>query len=172
MAYGTELILGWSGIRNINPILNDLGLDVDLENLDVIPNSTLENLNQMLLSIYPNALLALPGLTGATLTNLTNGYFVLQNSPVKPVKLIPWSFGLYYDPDEVGDTPDSACFGISLISRYFPTFLDWRHSHGQSGDHIVFTSEFLEGIEIAKKYIRSVIPQIDQSNIVIQQIHY
>ena len=50
------------------------------------------------------------------------------------------------------------CFGISLWSRYWPTWLDWEHPHGGSGADFTIAKETLGLIEEARAGIAEVLP--------------
>lgn len=83
-----------------------------------------------------------------------------------------WTLELSYDPDEMGEREDDAILGVSLISRYFPVFLDWMKEYGGSGDAIVLSPEVLAQVETARRHIAPVLPFLAQAPIIIKELHY
>lgn len=83
-----------------------------------------------------------------------------------------WDLAVYYDPMECGDEPDDAVLGVSLVSRYFPTYLDWQREHGGSGLVIQLTPEVLRMIEVARRHIALVLPFIKDAPVIVKELHY
>lgn len=73
---------------------------------------------------------------------------------------------LNYDPNEIGHEPEDATIGISLSSRYFPTFLDYKDPHG------TLTVLDLDLLQIARNNIEAEFPIFKQANVLIVEKFY
>ena len=163
MGYGNELIIGWYGRSEIEKACDriGLGLRVDWDERDV---ENLESLQTQIEAIWPDAIreLIIPHeMDVSRIKHPRHGEDVYVIHPLKEQhghEITPWSCWLYYDPDEMGDTEDMAVFGVSLITRYKPTFLDWRETHGGSGNNFPLNPKNISDIEMARSYLSSVVP--------------
>lgn len=63
-------------------------------------------------------------------------------------------------------------YGISILSRYFPVWVDWRTTHGGSNDPVILNVETLEMAELARAAIRPVIPEIKDAPLGVVFTHY
>lgn len=79
---------------------------------------------------------------------------------------------LHYDPYEMNEEPKHAILGISLISRYRPTLLDWKYEHGGSGEVVTLDKQTITNIEIARKHIEKVLPVFAKADIHIKGLYY
>jgi hypothetical protein len=54
--------------------------------------------------------------------------------------VIPIQLSYCYDPDECGDDPEDAVYGVALSARYWPSLLDMHDQHGSlEGDEEYFS---------------------------------
>lgn len=93
-------------------------------------------------------------------------------TPAGPREFQPFAAYLYGDAGEVGDVwPENFVFGISLASRYFPIWLDWRDENGTAGDFF-FDAETEAMIAEARVAIVAAIPEFAAAFIAVKQIFY
>jgi hypothetical protein len=168
MAYGTELFIGFKGKEKIDEIATELNLKVGLDG-EITPENIIWATNVLLKKAWRDAIDEI-GLEFVRAAD--NPRFFIVNTPSGIREMVPWDLELYYDPDEMGEEPEHAIFGISLISRYFPTFLDWASEHGGSGDIITLDSQTLINIQIARKHIEKVLPSFAKAEVHIKELHY
>jgi hypothetical protein len=170
MAYGTELFIGFRGREHIDLIAKELGLEIewDDEGGDFADLDKLEQLNDRLKLCWLSAITDL----GLNVASAVDPEYPTIATPTGSRMMSPWRLSFYYDCHEMGDTEDDAILGISLITRYFPTFLDWRCDHGGSGDVITLNEGTMACIEVAKKHIIKVLPSFENAVIHIKELHY
>lgn len=73
---------------------------------------------------------------------------------------------------EFGDEDERQIAGISVWSRYVPTWADWRHPYGGSGAPIRFDTELHTMIEQARTAIATVIPEVENAPLACVFCHY
>lgn len=187
MAYGSELFLGFVGEQTVDKVVADLGLSWDTEfgSKDISEDDRLTEINNLLKVAHKIALEEL-GLTIIDQSRLkiknnftgeedvasTSGHVYVQAPDGTIHELTSWHLAFVYDPDEMGHKPEDMLIGVSLISRYFPVYLDWMKESGGSGDTISLTPDVLANIEIARKHLAKVLPFIQNAPIVFREIHY
>lgn len=174
MAYGSELYLGLVGEQPALDTLKSLGLEYD-------PASGLDTttLDAKLEQAHRDALTEM-GLTVIDPVHIKRSdggppdadYLYVQGPDGKVRQTRHWTLEIDYDPREMGHEKDDMLVGVSLISRYFPVFLDWDKDHGGSGDTVSLTPDILKNIEIARKHISKVLPFIQDAPIVFREKHY
>jgi hypothetical protein len=194
MAFGTELILGWHGRQRVEDIVTRLGFTFKMVDpssprfsprADIQPESLLESINEKLERVWPKAFEVFPefakdnpdrlALKKATMTIRTDykrkGIAIFRGDKGLH-EINPWGLFLSHDPDECGDTDEEMVFGISLTSRYFPTFLDWKDQHGGSGCLVLFNPDTIRAIEYARSVISEVIPEITEATPLVKSFWY
>ena len=77
-----------------------------------------------------------------------------------------FSFQAFYDEDESKSFPDGHHFGVSLASRYFPVYLDWRDENGTDGN-FVLDQELMTEIDAARAAITEAVPCFANSPIAV-----
>lgn len=179
MATGSELFLAVKGKTAIDKVISSLGLTYNWAD-GSWDDASYDALNQKLATAYDAAISDI-GLTLIDPSRLTTNhprvgidphYAYIQGTDGVIRQTCRWGLQLEYDPDEMGDTEDDAILGVSLISRYFPTFLDWMKDNGGSGDVIELTPLILSQIEIARKHLVGVLPFVKDAPIIIKELHY
>ncbi len=169
MATGTELYLAIQGMEDVNTVLADLGLIYDWDDGRLSPEATLDAIDATLKVAHSEALTEL----GMLVSSLEDPHFVVVRGLDDVLRQTSvWTLEVDYDPDEMGDKPEHAIVGVSLISRYFPVFLDWNQNHGGSGEMISLTPTTLEWIAVARKHIARVLPFINDAPITVKERHY
>jgi len=181
MAYGSELYLGLVGEQLTMDVLKSIGLQyIKEKGYEFGYLSEDKSLHNRLKQAHYDAL------TERGLTVIDPSGVLDRGNPMKPDdhyvyvqgtdgvvrKTCVWGLEVDYDPREMGHTKDDMLVGVSLISRYFPVFLDWDKEHGGSGDTISLTPDVLKNIEIARKHLAKVLPFIAQAPIVFRERHY
>ncbi len=176
MADGTELILGWRGRTEIDRVATVLDFSVDWSIPDLVINLNLEAVQDDLKRVYRPALEAIPELKGCKFGKLQGRHarqdLVGVKTPLGVRGMRPWSLELHFDPHEYCEEEDDAVLGVSLVTRYNPTFLDWRSKHGGSGDVLSFDFTTQRDIAIARKYLSSVVPEFASADLHVKMIHY
>lgn len=101
------------------------------------------------------------------------GGFVAAATPAGMRRFGPWEFEVDGDPVELGDRwPDDFAAGVSVWSRYFPAFADWRHPHGGSGAPITLAGETLEMFDQARDALAGRIPLFARAVPTVKFRHY
>lgn len=177
MAYGTELFLGFANPEMLD-IVAQLGLTVDLSNDEdreeerVGPENVLEDINAKLKQAYVDCLQNDLHFNLRKRKIQNDGAYPIMETPLGLRELSPWRLDLHFDPDEMGEDQSQAIFGVSLIGRYFPKFLDWANQHGGSGGMVCLNKETMANIEIARKAISTVLPMWEIAHICFKMKHY
>lgn len=92
-------------------------------------------------------------------------------TPLGEREFSSFEFLMYYDPHEMGDTPETAVLGVGLSGRYVPTFLDWRGAHGCI-EHVKLDDHTMQMIAKAKEEICKVVPAASTFEVVFVECHY
>jgi hypothetical protein len=92
--------------------------------------------------------------------------YILANTPRGPREFSPFSIG------GAGDEDEPPTYGISIVSRYFPVWVDWAHSSGGSHVPIVLNEPVMEMADEARSAIAEVIPEIATAPLAIVLTHY
>lgn len=171
MAYGHELFLGFRGLKDIGEAATALDIKVFINEGEIEPEDTYKQINERLQKAWHDAIVDI-GLEIIRETTLNRHISFLIKTPVGEREMVPWSLELQYDPHECGDEPEDAILGVSLISRYYPTYLDWREEHGGSGLVISLDANTLWAIERAKFHIKNVYPIFGKADIHAKEIFY
>jgi hypothetical protein len=79
------------------------------------------------------------------------------DTPEGTRKFSPFSFQAFSDEDERKSFPDGYRFGVSLASRYFPVYLDWREKNGTDGNFVLDQTLTAE-IDVARTIIAEAVP--------------
>jgi len=168
MAYGSELILGFIGQEAIKAT----GLFmVDWDRREVKFNHPVtlkhpEIVNQRLEVAHQ---LALEDMGFKQITKKNGSISAI--TPLGEREFYPFKLELHFDPDEMGETEDSAVVGVAISGRYFPTFADWKDEHG-SLYLIVFDREMKKCMEIAQKRISEELPIFANAVYIVKEKHY
>ncbi len=169
MAIGTELYLAVKGKEEVDAILKGLGLTYDWDDGSFSPETTLDATDAALKVAHSEALTEL----GMLVSPLDDPHFVVVRGLDDVLRqTVVWSLEVDYDPVEMGDEPKDAIVGVSLVSRYFPVFLDWDQEHGGSGTVISLTPITMDQIAVARKHIAKVLPFINDAPITVKERHY
>lgn len=177
MAYGNELYLGIVGEQPVLDTLKSLGLEYSNDGIlendrfmfieDGLKNAHRDALIEMGLEIIDPSRIIRSGRR-----KLDEGYVYVSGPDGKVRQTSIWRLEVDYDPREMGHEKSDMLIGVSLISRYFPVFLDWNKESGGSGDTISLTPDVLANIEIARKHLSPVLPFIADAPIVFRERHY
>ena len=73
---------------------------------------------------------------------------------------------------EAGPEDGPFTYGISILSRYFPVWVDWREVSGGSNDPVIFNRETLGMANSARSAIETVIPEIRTAPLAVVFCHY
>lgn len=179
MAFGSELYLGIMGYESVMSMIKDLGLEYS-DDEGLVVTDRYKDLQAQLAKAHTDALREM-GLEVYDHTQIQRSdgsspspnYVYVKGRDGKVRETCIWSLEVDYDPREMGHRKEDMLVGVSLISRYFPVFLDWNKDCGGSGDTISLTPEVLENIEIARKHLAGVLPLfIAEAPIVFRERHY
>ena len=100
------------------------------------------------------------------------GNEIVATTPAGRRTFHPFEFYLYGDEGECGDAwPTDFLPGVSLVSRYKPTFLDWRDDVGTAGD-FVFNAETMAMIEEARTAIAARVPEFAEAIVAVKFLFY
>lgn len=77
-----------------------------------------------------------------------------------------------FSVEPAGDEDEPQTLGISLLSRYRPTWLDWRDEHGGSAGPVILTDEMTALIASARKALVPVVPEIADAPVGVVLCHY
>lgn len=175
MAYGSELYLGFVGEQSVLDILKALGLEYS-EDEGLAENASMDKLLE---KAHHDAIVEMGlKILDPSRIKKSNGrtvdadYAYVLGLDGKIRQTCIWRLEVDYDPREMGHEKEDMLVGISLVSRYFPVFLDWNKDHGGSGDTMSLTPDILKNIEIARKHISKVLPFIQDAPIVFRERHY
>jgi hypothetical protein len=167
MAYGNVVLLGWRWPK-AQKVLKELGVDLQECCGYKFDEKTPDGFGGGLREAHIEALKEM----GFTFVRPKQEYgYDVWLTPLGERQFASFCAEFVYDPDEMGDEPQDAVFGVSLSSRYFPTFLDWQDSHGGL-EVIEFDQELLDQIEIARKHIMKVWPQFRDAGVLVKMLHY
>lgn len=193
MAYGSELYLGIVGQLPVKALLEQMGIKYttrvtssrgrQVDDIDLVKDENLKHISDGLKVAHKDALEDM-GLeiidpsriarSDGKAVEAYKGYVYVQGLDGVVRQTSIWNLEIDYDPREMGHEPQDVLLGVSLISRYFPVFLDWNKEHGGSGDPDMFvlTPDRLKTIEIARKHIAKVLPFIQDAPIIFRERHY
>jgi hypothetical protein len=172
MAYGSELYLGWVGKTTIDDVCAKLGITFDWDNRDFVANNRYMQLSTEIQEAYLAAMQDLfkYNKVSDTATISTQQHLIKFGS--YPFEFSPWNLEVSYDPYELGDIEDTAVMGLSLIGRYYPTFLDWDHEHGGSSHVIALDTKTTYAIYIATDYLIPVHNVFRNMTVIVKMKHY
>jgi len=175
MAYGSELYLGVTGEQSTLTILKDLGLEYDptdglAENTTL--DARLEKAQHDALEEIGMEIIDPIHISRSDGRPADIDYIYVKGLDGKIRQTGIWALEVDYDPNEMGHEKDDMLVGVSLISRYFPVFLDWANEDGGSGESVSLTPDILKNIEIARKHLSKVLPFIQDAPIVFRERHY
>lgn len=166
MAYGNELILGLMGNDIVDAIGSIYGKAATLQEIceEGVP-PTPQTFKWYLDAAHQSCCLHMKW------DHLrTKGTYQVYETPLGVREFSTFDFELFYDVDEMGDTLDTAVFGVAVSGRYFPTFVDWKHEHGTL-DPIVFDPKSNEW-DIARKMLVKAIPLLKKAQWIVKMCHY
>jgi len=83
-----------------------------------------------------------------------------------------WHLDIYFDPNEVGDSPEEITLGVDLSGRYFPKMLDMHDTFGTMGSVIQLNQKLMDQIAICKRELIKVIPELHDAEVYIKEIFY
>lgn len=172
MATGVEVVLGVRGQEAINKILVSMGKpEVDLNEgawsydweTDVGKLPSLVDAHKACLEAFFSNVR--PGSDFGTVNHFR------ADTPEGPRQFAFFWLELFYDPHEMGDTPEFAVFGVALSGRYWPTYLDWRSKHGCI-EHVTLDKQTMAMIDKAKEEITKALPQAASFEVMFVERHY
>lgn len=175
MAYGSELFLGIVGKQPTMDTLQalalrytpDEGLSEEPKLNAKLAQAQHDALTEMGLEVINPARIKLSSGRAPD-----TGYLYVKGLDGKVRQTCHWALEVDYDPGEMGHEEDDMLIGVSLISRYFPVFLDWAKESGGSGDTMALTPDILKNIEIARRHLSKVLPFIASAPVVFRERHY
>lgn len=174
MPYGNELFLGFSG-DDIAPAVQALGLTLEWDGDPYLqPDDVRAAIDEKLDAAYRQTLGMFDFFSEVKREDSVSrgvGYYIVT-TPLGKRTMSPWELELAYDPHECGDEPQDAVFGVSLISRYFPTYLDWKEPHGGSGNTIYLDGINMLMIDQARAFIVHAMPNFSAARICIKTKFY
>lgn len=97
---------------------------------------------------------------------------IYVNSPWGIREASFWNIDTYFDPHEVGDGVEEVTLGVCLSGRYFPTMLDMKDPYGTMGSVILFNQDLVNLIDICKRELIGVIPELHDADVYIKEIFY
>ena len=181
MAYGSELFLGFAHPEMVE-VAERLGLTIKLkieeEDDDfLMQTDVVKALNKKLERAWADALRngfghKLQRAHIAYRPGYSREEWVVAKAAGDWQEVRPWGLGLIYDPDEMGDDESQAVFGVNLIARYRPTFLDLDHPYGGSGCMVCLDDMMFKKIEVARTAVMTVLPPWKDAKIIFKTIHY
>ena len=168
MGSGVELILGFDHTTYAN-VLKQLEISFDEKDCEIAPSLNYDKLNFALIGAHERALTRV----GFTITQ----YVTSQNdmwkvvTPLGERQLKSFQLEIHFDPGEMNETLEDAILGISISSRYLPTFADWKNQHGSIYPY-VFNLELQNMMDIAKDEIVKAIPAFKDAVWVVKEKWY
>lgn len=175
MPFGHELYLGLVGKQVVLDTAKSLGLTCD-ERGDLSEDKSLDDrLKQAHRDALEEIGLKIIDLKDARRGGYPaedSGYLLVCGLDGKIRETDDWGLEVHYDPDECGHKEEDMLIGVSLISRYFPVYLDWYKEYGGSGETVILTPDVLKNIEIARKHLGKVLPFIKDAPIVFREMFY
>lgn len=181
MPTGTELLLGLRGEAAIEGVAHSLGLKYNWEASEFLPVGLFEAIEKELAVHHKDAVTELgyelidPARirqNGKPLEKAGEGYVYLRDPSGVIRQTCIWGLQVFFDPHEMGEQKSDAVIGVSLVSRYFPVFLDCDKEHGGSGDPIELSPGVLGQIEIARRHLSKTLPFIKTAPIVVKEMFY
>ena len=161
MADGAEMVFGFPSWKYQN-LQEQIGIIInDYDEIDMSNISSLEEITEKSIQAHKNACEEM----GFVLQEIEQGYLIYQ-TPEGLRNLSPFSFEVHFEGED--GCLESSVFGISITSRYFPTFVDWKFKHGGMG---IFTFSAPE-IEIAKKHIINQFSFMKNAELMVICKHY
>lgn len=97
---------------------------------------------------------------------------VTARTPAGMREMSPFSLGMLYDPNEMGDTEETAVLGVSITSRYKPCFADYQSPHGGNDQFDLGSEELARMQQIAKKHIAAAVPVFAEATWHVKMLHY
>lgn len=158
MAFGSELILGFHNLPKIFEFVNAVtGFSYNEENVDVFKID--EALTSFREKELREAFMKANADIGYKYLGLQAGEYYKDY----PIFETPWGQRLT-DPWILYFTYNEDCIpyvGVNLSSRYLPTIFDIQDPHGTFSEYpLVFNEITMKNIDICKKHIFEVIPEM------------
>lgn len=92
--------------------------------------------------------------------------YMVASTPVGERSFSPFGINNIADEDAEG------IIGISIISRYFPVWTDWRYPNGGSHEPVIFNQETLDSAEQARIAIYKMFPEIAECPLAVCMNYY
>lgn len=176
MAYGTELALGIDFDR-ARPILTREGI-VDVAGIETRDGweDALDAANQKLagrlLEVHRQVLADRFGHAEVTAAN-GGSPLIVTTVDGRRQEVWPFQFGYVGDVGEFGHSwPQMYRVGVSLVTRYWPTWLDVHHRHGGSGLPVILDAATMQLVDQARDALATVIPELADGVLVVSPQWY
>jgi len=170
MPAGVEVVLGIVGRPNIEKLLAAYSIDFDFDSDEgdgpewELIYALHDSLDFDLVATHKTMLERI-GFRYKGKSDITHGPAAV--SPTGGIRdFSPLCLECFYDPDEMGQTWDTAVLGVSLLGRYFPSFLDWMYPHGGSME-VVSLNQFEPMVKIAREEIGKVFPWLKDAEVLL-----
>lgn len=174
MAYGNEVVLGFVGALKIRELLAQLGFEDPeplAEDMDKWLSECCDDINMFLaqqdMQDSHRRTLELAGFAFVKALDHDSAQYA---TPAGPRRFTQFQVELFWDQD-MEPLPEQAVLGVSLSSRYVPTFLDWRDEHGTLYP-IVFDDEMNTLIFLATEELTRVLPWMTDAKVIVLERHY
>lgn len=180
MAYGFEIVLGWKA-EDFAKASKLLGIqlpveDEDWEGVDDEGGSEWvwergsARLVDNLVTAQRSALLGL-GYSPITGGKATTSSYLRYSTPWGEREIARFSPQFYYDPDEMGDEPEDAVFGLSIAGRYYPRYLDVKNLRGTPGN-FAFDAKAEAQISLLREVMKTHCPGFAVADVIVVRHHY
>ncbi len=169
MPSGIELILGYPfPVWREKKISKHTGLTVSVVRREIGPEDKLAKIDARLKTAHREALTKMGF---RKIKNEKKGSHVFALTPDGQREFSPFSLEFYYQPIDMSDDLDTAIVGVSISSRYFPRFADWRDPHG-TFTPMIFDTELKKVQQIAKWEIVKAAPFMSDAVWIVKEIWY
>ena len=171
MAYGIEIHLAFVGAEKIVELLNNLGFEFEVDGFiqECEDNCNsfefIEDMNQHARKAHNEA----AKMSGWTLVK-DDVRLPEYMTPYGHRKVAPFDFGIYFDTDTMGETPEDMTMGVALSGRYFPTFLDIENAHGTIYNFSLDKNK--AQIDLAREEIVKELPFMKDAEVILREIYY
>lgn len=180
MAEGNEIILGWP-LLSPNPYIqgdlktrlekasNDEETDMEdiVDSLNDLADDKTKEFQDKLIEAQKACFLRM----GFDFTKLASKKdFIYAETPEGSREFKTFEIESAFDPFGCFESPSDGLIGISVCSRYFPIFADWRDPNG--GIYLIRLSPPLEELSIAQEEIVKFLPEFETANYYVKLIYY
>jgi hypothetical protein len=177
MGYGNELILGWKLCDDDCPYKDDkvvkkflkkkppFGRSDDYEYINQWEIKLAKTVESKVKAIHKQCLLFM----NFDITKESDDY-IFAETPEGEREFSHMRLEVHFDPYEMRERPEDALIGISISSRYFPVFADWRDPSG--GMWNIQVSPETEEMQVARQCIVDGLPEFSTARYYVKEKHY